>query len=184
MLAIDDVETSPGRRRRIGILGTLGRVLLGATMVGSVIRGHTTGPFDPAPFLLGLLVFPATVLGWQRWRLRRNPTRVVATGPVAHVLTVVVFLALYLTSWYAPSVGALSDAALLFYGASMLVAAARGYAGCEVLALSNWVLHRDDQVGCVFFEPVDLAERRWCRSSASRPRNTACPPAMAATEGL
>jgi hypothetical protein len=29
----------------------------------------------------------------------------------------------------------------------MLLAAARGYAGCEVLAVSNWLLHRDDQVG-------------------------------------
>jgi hypothetical protein len=31
----------------------------------------------------------------------------------------------------------------------MLLAAARGYAGCAVVALSNWVLRRDDQVGCL-----------------------------------
>ncbi len=41
----------------------------------------------------------------------------------------------------------------------MLIAAARGYAGCEVLAVSNWVLARDDQVGCALFAPVDLVER-------------------------
>ncbi len=46
----------------------------------------------------------------------------------------------------------------MFYGASMLLAAARGYAGCEVLAISNWLLRRDDQVGCVVFWPIDQLE--------------------------
>ena len=40
----------------------------------------------------------------------------------------------------------------------MLLAAARGYAGCEVLAASNWLLRRDDQVGCALFLPVDRGE--------------------------
>jgi hypothetical protein len=57
-------------------------------------------------------------------------------------------------------ISVLSDAAMIFYGTTMLVAAGRGYAGCEVLAISNWVLRRDDQVGCLLFEPVDRAERR------------------------
>lgn len=52
----------------------------------------------------------------------------------------------------------MSDAALPFYGVSMLLAALRGYAGCEVLAISNWLLRRDDQVGCVVFAPVDHPE--------------------------
>jgi hypothetical protein len=70
-----------------------------------------------------------------------------------------VFLALYLTPWYAPALRFTSDAALLFYGSSMLLAALRGYAGCEVLAISNWLLRRDDQVGCVVFSPIDQLER-------------------------
>jgi hypothetical protein len=41
----------------------------------------------------------------------------------------------------------------------MLLAAARGYAGCEVLAISNWLLRRDDQVGCMRFAPIDHVER-------------------------
>jgi hypothetical protein len=48
--------------------------------------------------------------------------------------------------------------ALLFYGASMWLAALRGYAGCEVLAVSNWLLGRDDQVGCALFWPIDQLE--------------------------
>ena len=42
----------------------------------------------------------------------------------------------------------------------MVLAALRGYAGCEVLAISNWLLRCDDQVGCVVFTPVDALERR------------------------
>ncbi len=74
-------------------------------------------------------------------------------------MTFVVFFALYLTWWYAPGVSMLSDATMIFYGTTMLVAAVRGYAGCEVLAVSNWLLGRDDQVGCLLFEPIDRAER-------------------------
>ncbi len=156
-------EGRPDAWRGIGTLGTLARASLGAFMVGSVVLGHVRGDFDPLPFVLGLVLFPGVVLGWQGWRARRNPERLVATGPVAHVLTVVVFLALYFTWWYAPAVSALSDAALLFYGTSMIAAVAKGYGGCEVLAISNWILRRDDQVGCMLFAPVDRAERQWRR---------------------
>jgi len=55
----------------------------------------------------------------------------------------------------------------LFYGASMLLAAVRGDAGCEVLAVSNWLLGRDDQIGCLVFWPIDRAERRRTRAATS-----------------
>ena len=42
----------------------------------------------------------------------------------------------------------------------LLLAAARGYAGCESLAITNWLLRRDDQVGCVVFSPLDAIEAR------------------------
>jgi hypothetical protein len=42
----------------------------------------------------------------------------------------------------------------------MLIAAIRGYAGCESLAISNWILKRDDQLGCLFFSPIDFVERK------------------------
>jgi hypothetical protein len=90
-----------------------------------------------------------------------------ATGPLGHAINVAVFLALYLTWWYAPAVDVLSDATLIFYGASMLLAAARGYAGCDVLAVSNALLRRDDQIGCALFWPVDAAEARLTRRRAS-----------------
>jgi hypothetical protein len=46
-------------------------------------------------------------------------------------------------------------ATLVFLGSAMLFAAARGAGGCEILALSNWLLRRDDQIGCPLFWPVD-----------------------------
>ncbi len=49
---------------------------------------------------------------------------------------------------------------LLFYGSYLLLADARGYAGCESLAISNWLLRRNDQVGCVVFSPLDAVEAR------------------------
>jgi hypothetical protein len=111
-------------------------------------------------WLIGLAVLPTLTIIWQRWRAGRHPERLVwLSGPIGHPATFAVFTALYLTSWYAPAVSALSDAALIFYGTTMLVAASRGYAGCEVLAISNWVLGRDDQACCLLFEPIDRRER-------------------------
>ena len=140
-----------GRQRSIGPLGTTARVLVGGLLVASVTWGHLTRGFHLSAWLLGLVGFPALVVAGQWLRARRIPTPVRAIGPVAHVLTVAVFVVL---SRLEPT----SDAALLFYGASMGLAAARGYAGCEVLAMSNWLLRRDDQVGCALFWPIDQLE--------------------------
>ena len=70
-----------------------------------------------------------------------------------------------MTPNYAPAIEATSDAALIFFGSSMLLAAVRGYAGCELLAISNWLLRRDDQLGCIVYGPIGLAETQLRRSS-------------------
>ena len=158
------------RNRAIGIAGTAGRVLIGLLLVGSVLDGEVARGFHPAAWLLAFAVFPAAALAAAWLRARRRPAGLRATGPAGHALNAVVFAALYATPWYASRLAFTSDAALLFYGASMLLAAARGYAGCEVLAVPNWLLRRDDQVGCVLFAPVDAAERgrRGSASPAAR----------------
>jgi hypothetical protein len=141
------------RRCGIGPVGTAARLLVGALLLGSVVHGHLARGFYVSSWALGLLGFPSLVLALQWLRARRTPTPLEATGPVSHALNLAVFLALYLME-------ATSDAALIFYGTSMLLAALRGYAGCEVLAVSNWLLRRDDQIGCAVFWPVDYLERR------------------------
>jgi hypothetical protein len=159
-------ENEP-RRRDIGPLGTGARVIVGLGILASVVHGHVVGELRLAPWLLGLVGFPALVLGGQWWRSRRTPARFDATGPVAQLLNIGVFVALYLTPDYAPALSVTSDAALLFYGASMLLAAGRGYSACEVLAVSNWLLRRDDQVGCLLFAPIDYLEGRASHYSRS-----------------
>lgn len=163
-MTVKDTDQQMERRREIRVVGTVARVLVGLFCLVSVVSDYLQAGFDPASFVLGLLGFPAVLLAWQWVRARHTPTRLQATGPLGFALNAAIFLALYLTRWYAPGWSFLSDAALLFYGVSMLLAALRGYAGCEVLALSNWLLHRDDQVGCVVFSPIDHLERRGQRS--------------------
>jgi len=153
----DALDTAP--RRRIGTVGTAARVALGAVLVGSVIWGHL-GAFRWPPWAAGLVVFPAITLGGQWLRTRIAPGRLHAIGPVPHVANVAAFFALYLTPWYVPALSFTSDGALLFYGTSMILAAVRGYAGCEVLAISNWLLRRDDQAGCLLFAPIDRLDGR------------------------
>jgi len=158
-----------GMNRKIGTVGTLARIILGLILFGSVFYGHfIKGPFRPLPWVIGLLIFPAIFIIWQSLRARRNPARLEANSPVATVLNVAIFFAFYFTYIYAPSIDFMSDAVLIFYGLSMLVAALRGYGGCESLAISNWLLKRDDQLGCLLFLPIDYAERQL----TGRPRTT------------
>ena len=149
-------------KRAIGPIGTGARIILGFILFGSVFYGQIIkGPFRPLPWVIGLLIFPALFLSWQYLRARRNPARLEATGPVASVLNVVIFFAFYFTFVYAPSIDFMSDAVLIFYGLSMLLIAFRGHGGCEALAISNWLLKRDDQLGCLVFLPIDHAERKF-----------------------
>lgn len=155
------VQKNRSMKRQIGILGTTARIIIGVWLFGSVLYGHLVrGPFRPLPWVIGLIVFPAVFITWQYLRARRNPTRLEANSPIATVLNVVIFFAFYFTFVYAPSIDFMSDAVLIFYGLSMLLAALRGYGGCESLAISNWLLKRDDQIGCLFFSPVDNIERK------------------------
>ena len=91
-------------------------------------------------------------------RARRGAQAVRATGPLGHLANAAIFVPLFA---HPATVGS----AMLFYGGSMLLAATRRSGGCEVTAISNAVLDRDDQVGCVLFAPLDLAEARLRRAS-------------------
>jgi hypothetical protein len=152
-MAATKTDLSATRQRKIGAFGTSARVLVGALLLGSVVQGHLARGFHPSAWALGLVGFPAVLVALQWLRARRTRSRLEATGPIGHAVNLAVFLALYLAE---PT----SDAALIFYGASMWLAALSGYAGCEVLAVSNWLLGRDDQVGCAVFWPVDQLERQ------------------------
>ena len=137
------------REGAIGPLGTLARIAVGFALVAwAVVDGAGWG--DVA---LGLVGFPAVLVlaHWLRLRFDRTPLR--ATGHLGFCLNAAVVAVLLVSS-------TTHEATLLWLGASMLLAAWRGYAGCESLAISNWLLRRDDQVGCLVFAPVDELEAR------------------------
>ncbi len=102
--------------------------------------------------VLGLAGFPAAMLALQFARLQFTSEQLQATNGLWFCVNLAIGAALF-------SIPFTRDAAALFFGASLLLAAARGYAGCEVTAISNWLLRRDDQVGCVIFSPVDAADK-------------------------
>jgi hypothetical protein len=158
----------PITRRQIGAIGASARAIVGFVLLfglgipGGVttVHGQYQYRFDVLSVVLGAVVFPAVVLAWHWWAIRRRPTPLRATGPVATTINLLVLLALFLIPEFAPRIYFISTGAAVFYGASMLFAAARGRAGCEVTAISNWVLARDDQIGCPVFTPIDSMEHR------------------------
>jgi hypothetical protein len=65
---------------------------------------------------------------------------------------------------YAMSAITPADGDVVFWvwlGASLLLGAAAGYGGCEVLAFPNAFTGRRDRIGCLLFTPVDAAEARY-----------------------
>ena len=171
-VAEDDSDRSEAaRHRQIGPIGTLVRVVLGLVLllfgvIGGqiiVVNGQLRSHVELLSLILGVVALPVLLLGLQWVRARLAPARLQATGPVSTALNIVIFIALVSTPLFAPQLSFVGYAAFVFYGASMLLAAVRGYAGCEVLAISNWILARDDQVGCLVLGPVDYAEHRLTR---------------------
>ena len=141
-------------KRGIGPAETALRVLVATGLV--YIAGGAKGlswSVEWYDLALGLVALPAltVLLGVAARRYAARPLRF--TGPGAHALNCLVIVALVAN----PYTG---RAAALFYAATLLVAAWRGQPGCEVTVLANWMLRRDDQVGCPVFAPVDLAEAR------------------------
>lgn len=100
---------------------------------------------------MGLIGISAVLLLGQLVRLHVTRTPLRATGPAGHLLNLLVVAALL-----APS--ATRPATLVWLGVAMMLAAWRGYAGCESLAISTWLPRRDDQAGCVLFWPLAAVE--------------------------
>ena len=162
-MAKDDsaqVQTMP--RRAIGPVGTAGRVVLG---LGLLYLGIANFPLDWGlqwhDVLLGFLAFPAvTILGVLLWQELAGPSAPIrATGHLGLCVATGVIYASFAVPYT-------RDATALYLGSTLLLAAAIGYAGCEITAVSNWFLHRDDQVGCMVFSPLDEVEAHFSRRSS------------------
>lgn len=145
-----------GANRSIGPIGTALRVCVAVALLFLAVTdvgGDLTWSIDWWQILLGLVGFPLLLTSLQRLRLRYTQAPLRETSHLGFCLNLVIGAALVL---FPPT----RAATLLFLGASLLVAAWRGYAGCESLAISNWLLRREDTVGCVLFSPIDEGEKR------------------------
>lgn len=139
--------------RRIGPIGTVTRLLSSAALLYLALFDGTSWGLSWDEGALGLGVFPAAMvaLGFVA-RLRGiGPIRFL--GSVGMTLNCAVIVGLLVNRYT-------SGGAELFYGVTLLVAAWRAQPGCEATVISNWILGRDDQIGCPTFTPIDQAEAR------------------------
>jgi hypothetical protein len=140
-------------RRQIGRWGTAARALVGTGfLVAAGVMGPTLGDA-----VLGFVVMPGIVVGILAIR-GQSATPLRLDGPFAHVANIAIAIGLLGVRVQVGSVLDVRTAALLFYGASMLLAAWRGMGACELFAISNALRQRDDRLGCPLFLPIDSVE--------------------------
>src|SRR5438132_5874818 len=91
--------------RDIGPIGTAARLVVGLLLVGSIVSGQllTSGHLTLLTWLLGLLGFPALVLAWHFWRIRRKRAPFHDISPSSFVLSIALPLTLYLIGLYVPT---------------------------------------------------------------------------------
>jgi hypothetical protein len=143
------------KERRIGPLGTTLRVVVGLGLL--YLAGWGIEWYDP---LVGLVALPAIALalGLGARRYAAEPVRF--DGPLGTALNCALIVALVANPYT-------TGGTALFYGATLLIAAWRGQPGCEATVIPNLILHRDDQIGCPTFTPIDQAEARMRRKGAT-----------------
>jgi hypothetical protein len=153
--------------RQIGTVGTVARVVLGPLLLvlgalgGRIVfvNGLSSLRLDVPALAVGLVVYPLIFLVALWIRSLRDPNPLLATGPRETALNLVLIVVLTSTQAITP-ISFIGFGVFVFYGATMLLAAALGYAGCEVSAVSNWLLRRQDQIGCPVLTPLDALDRR------------------------
>src|ERR671918_675510 len=150
-----------GTKRGIGPIGTALRVTVGLGLIYLAVFNESEGlawglAWNEA--ILGLVAFPGVMMIVAVVGRRYSDAPLHLMGPLGFALNTAVIVALLASDHT-------RDAAFLFYGVTLPIAAWRGRPGCEITVLSNWVLRRDDQIGCPPFAPVDAAEMELRRSA-------------------
>jgi hypothetical protein len=157
-----------GRGRDIGPIGTVSRAVGGLIAIAVPIAISGIGWWDVGAALIALplitMALSALVTaGYERYAPESLARRhSICSGPACVLVAGLVGVAIALSIVTPVSAVAIWS----FFGVSMLVAAVRGYAGCEVLAIPNAITGRRDHIGCVLYTPIDIAE---ARRQAGRP---------------
>ncbi|MGH9230064.1 MAG: hypothetical protein ACRD07_15310 [Acidimicrobiales bacterium] len=157
---IIDTKTDAATGRRIGPIGTAVRIAGGLALLylaGADGLSWDVHWYEP---VIGLVVLPAIMLAVGLVARHRTTGPLRLTGPTWTCLNCAVIVALVVNPYTA-------GGALLFYGATMLVAAWWGQPGCEITVIPNVLLRRDDQIGCPTLSVVDEAEARLRRTDSA-----------------
>ena len=158
MAALQQAEgkTTGGEGRAIGPIGTIARIATGLWLLSLVGWAAARGDLQIHEVVLGLVGLPTIVMlvVVASQRVLGTSAYLRATGPIGTLVNLSMIVALFAIPWT-------SEIAYFFYGVPMFLAAWRGYPGCEMLAISNLVLRRQDELGCPWFYPVDVFEERF-----------------------
>ena len=139
--------------RRIGPIGTTTRLIAAATLLYLALFDGTSWGLHWYDAVLGLVVLPGLMLTIALVARHRGTGPIRFTGATGTMFNCAVVVALLANPYTA-------GGAALFYGVTLIAAAWRGQPGCEATVISNWILRRDDQIGCPTFSPIDHSEAR------------------------
>jgi hypothetical protein len=148
------------RTRRIGPIGTTTRLITAAVLLYLALFDGTSWGLRWYDAVLGLVVLPVLILAIGLVARHRGTGPIRFTGPVGTALNCAVIVAMLANPFTA-------GGAELFYGITLIAAAWHAQPGCEATVISNWILRRDDQIGCPVFSPIEHAEAR--RTAAAPP---------------
>jgi hypothetical protein len=153
-------------RREIGPIGTASRVAAGLLAIALPIALEGIGWWDLGAALVAFPLIATGIallagIGSERVASGALGRADIAccSGPSCAILAVLVAVPIGLT-FVTPVTGV---AVWVWIGASLLLAAARGQGGCELLAFPNAITGRPDRIGCIVFTPIDAAEARRAR---------------------
>jgi hypothetical protein len=156
-----EAEVEMRTKRQIGPVGTLARVVSGLGLLyvagGASIMSWGIEPQDA---VMGLIALPALMIGIGVLARHYASGPIHFTGPLGVAVNLAVIVALVGNDFT-------GGGATIFYGATLLIAAWLGRAGCEATVISNLALGRDDQIGCPTLTPIDAAEAHLRRRLAT-----------------
>ena len=149
-------KTTGGEGRAIGPIGTAASIVTGLCLFSLTGWAAARGELQIYEVLLGLVGLPIIVMlvVVASQRVLGTTAYLSATGRIGTLTNLGMIVALFALPWT-------TEIAYIFYGVPMFLAAWRGYPGCELLAISNLVLRRGDELGCPWFYPVDALEERF-----------------------
>jgi hypothetical protein len=159
-------------RREVGPIGTVSRIAGGliAIALPIAIGGFSWWDAATALIALPLVATGAAALIVATYRrlapeaLRRG--RAICSGPACWLIAIMIGTAIGIDA-LTPASGEV--AFWVWLGGSMLIAAARDYGGCEVLAVPNLITGRRDQIGCILYTPIDRVEAMRRAGEVRRP---------------